>query len=158
MTDGSLVIPQFGAFYGLLSPYAEALLRAVIGLALIPHGLRNCFGFFPNTGGPVRGLPMLAGALDRWGYPPGWLWAPVIVITQLVGGPLLAVGLFTRPIALTVAIFLFMSTYERARVGGYFWNTQGLEFPLMWFVGALYFVMHGGGVYSLDRALLGWEF
>jgi hypothetical protein len=35
-------------------PFADALLRVAVGLALVPHGLRNTFGFFPNTG--VRAL------------------------------------------------------------------------------------------------------
>jgi hypothetical protein len=28
----------------------------------------------------------------------------------------------------------------------------------MWTIAVLYFLVHGGGAYSLDRLLLGWEF
>ena len=40
-----------------LGPISYALLRIAVGLALVPHGLRNTFGFFPNTG--VRALNLL---------------------------------------------------------------------------------------------------
>jgi putative oxidoreductase len=134
-----------------LSPWAEALLRATVGLALVPHGLRMAFGFFPNSGLPVRNLSMLAEQLDRTGYRPGRLWAPLIAATELVAGPLLALGLFTRIVALPIVIFLGVSCVERWRVGRYFWNTLGLEYTLMWGIGALYFLVHGGGEFSLDH-------
>ena len=68
-------------------------------LALVPHGLRNTFGMFPNTGVRAHNLTELAAQLDRDGYRPGKLWAPAISLTQLVCGPMLAIGLFTRPAA-----------------------------------------------------------
>jgi putative oxidoreductase len=110
---------------------------------------------FRNTGLPIHSLSMLADQLDRTGYRPGKLWAPLIAATQLVAGPMLAAGLLTRVAAVPIVIFLGVSCIERWRVGGYFWNTQGLEYTLMWTVAALYFLIHGGGVYSLDHLLLG---
>jgi putative oxidoreductase len=153
--DTSIQVAQLGHIEQTLSPWAEALLRLVVGLALVPHGLRMTFGFFPNTGLPVHNLAMLSAQLDRDGYRPGKLWAPLISATQLIGGPLLALGLFTRLAALPIVIFLAVSNYERWRVGGYFWNKTGLEYTLMWTVGAFYFLVHGGGVISLDHLLFG---
>lgn len=138
----------------VLSPWAEALLRAAIGLMLVPHGLRNTFGFFRNTGQPAHNLSMLAEQLDRTGWRPGRLWAPLISATLLVAGPMLALGLFTRIAAAPVVVFLFASCVERWRVGRYFWNTLGLEYTLLWAIAALYFLVHGGGEISLDRLLL----
>ena len=66
---------------------------------------------------------------------------------------MLALGLFTRLAAAAVVIFLFVANYERWRVGGYFWNKPGLEYTLMWTVGALYFLVHGGGPISLDHLI-----
>ena len=43
-------------------------------------------------------------------------------------------------------------------MGGFFWNKMGLEFTLMWPVAALYFLVHGGGVISVDHFLIGREF
>jgi putative oxidoreductase len=152
------LVPGLAGFYAALAPFAEALLRAVTGLALVPHGLRMTFGFFPDSGFKVRNLAMLARQLDETGYRPGRLWAPAIAFTELVCGPVLALGLFTRPTAAAVFTFLAVSNVERWRVGGYFWNRQGLEYTLLWVVAAFYFLVHGGGVYSLDRALVGREF
>jgi putative oxidoreductase len=153
-----LIIPELGPLYRALAPWAEALLRVAVGLALVPHGLRMTFGLFPNTGLKVRNVTMLAEQLDRDGYRPGKIWAPLISVTQLVCGPLLALGLFTRVAAVPIVIFLIVSNIERWRVGKYFWNQLGLEYTLMWTVAALYFLVHGGGVYSLDHLLIGHEF
>jgi putative oxidoreductase len=152
-----LIAPGLANAYWALAPVAEALLRVIVGFALVPHGLRMTFGLFSGTGLKVDSLKALAAQLDRTGYRPGWLWAPAISVTELVFGPLLALGLFTRPAAVPTFIFLAVSNVERWRVGGYFWNTLGLEYTLMWAVAAFYFVVHGGGLYSLDHFLIGWE-
>jgi putative oxidoreductase len=158
MSDAApLILPELGTLYRTLAPWTELLLRVVVGLALVPHALRNSFGFFPNTGQPLRSTQMLADYLDKQGYRPGWFFAPAISATQLICGPLLALGLFTRLAALPVVLFLLVSNVERWRVGKYFWNQLGLEYTLMWTVAALYFLVHGGGLYSVDH-LLGREF
>jgi len=143
--------------YQTLAPFAYALLRIAVGLALVPHGLRNTFGFFPNTGAVALNLKQLAAGLDRDGYRPGRFWAPAISVTQLVGGPLLALGLFTRPVAVAVVLFLLVANVERWRVGRYFWNRLGLEYTLMWTIATFYVLVHGGGLYSLDH-FFGWDF
>jgi putative oxidoreductase len=153
-----LVIPAMAGLYAGLAPAAEALLRLAVGLTLLAHGLRMAFGFFPDTGLPTRNVRMLAESLQRWGYRPAQLWAPIIAATLLGAGPLLAIGLLSRPAALPIVILLAMSVFERWRAGcGFFWNKQGLEYPLIWALAAFYFLVHGGGAYSVDR-LLGVEF
>jgi putative oxidoreductase len=156
--SASLFFSSLGSFCAGLAPISEALLRAAVGLALVPHGLRMTFGFFPDTGQPFRNPAMLAEYLDRSGYRPGYLWAPAISFTQLVCGPMLALGLCTRLVAAPIVIFLFVSCVERWRVGGYFWNMLGLEYTLMWALAALFFLAHGGGAYSLDQLWLGQQF
>jgi putative oxidoreductase len=138
------------SFWQMLAPFADALLRVAVGLALVPHGLRNTFGFFPNTGVRALSVGELAKQLDESGYRPGTFWAPAISITQLFGGPLLALGLFTRPVAALVLAFLLVANIERWRVGKYFWNQLGLEYTLMWTIAAFAVLVHGGGRYSLD--------
>ena len=159
MTDATpLLFPQLGQLYHALAPWAEALLRVVVGLALVPHGLRNTFGMFPNTGVRSHNMTELAQQLDRDGYRPGRFWAPAISVTQLIGGPMLALGLLTRPVAAAIVVFLVVSNYERWRVGGYFWNKTGLEYTLMWTLGALYFLINGAGPISLDHLMIAQEF
>jgi putative oxidoreductase len=156
--EAPLFFPALGSLYQSLAPWAEALLRAFVGLALVPHGLRNTFGMWPSTGVRSHNLTELAAQLDADGYRPGKFWASAISITQLVGGPLLALGLFTRLAAIPIVLFLVVSNFERWRVGGYFWNKTGLEYTLMWTLAALYFLVRGGGTISLDHLLLGREF
>ena len=55
-----LIFPQLGPVYQALFPWAEALLRAVVGLTLVPHGLRSTFGMFPSTGAQSHNLTEFA--------------------------------------------------------------------------------------------------
>ncbi len=153
-----LVYPQLGALYHVLAPVAETMLRVMVGLALVPHALRNTFNRFPSTGQPLRSVHALADYMDKQGYRPGIVWAPALSLTQFICGPLLALGLFTRIAAVPIVLFLLVSNVERWRVGRYFWNQLGLEYTLMWTLAAFYFLAHGGGVYSLDSLIIGREF
>ena len=153
MADPStpLILPALGPLYETLAPWAEAVLRAWVGLALVPHALRNTFGMFANTGVRSHNLTELAAQLDHDGWRPGKLWAPLISLTQFVAGPLLALGLLTRPAALAILIFLVVTNFERWRVGKYFWNQLGLEYTMMWTIATFYFLVHGGNAISLDH-------
>jgi putative oxidoreductase len=152
----TFVFPQFAGLYAAAAPWVEAVLRVIVGLCLIPHGLRVYFGMFRNTGSPINSLPMLIDVLDKQGYRPGRLWGPVIVLTELVGGPLLALGLFTRVVSVPIFILLAMSVVAHKR-DGWFWNTTGMEYPLVWAAASAYFLVNGGGTISLDH-FIGWEF
>jgi len=153
-----LIAPELAGLYQTLAPLTEALLRIAVGLAMVPHGLRMTFGLFPTTGQPLRNIGMLADYLNKQGYRPGKPLALAISATQLVCGPLVALGLFTRPAAVPLVLFLLVTNIERWRVGRYFWNQLGLEYTLMWTIAALTVLAHGGGAYSLDNLLFGREF
>ena len=77
-----------------------------------------------------------------------------MIATALIGGPVLALGLFTRPVCVPIFILLALSVVAHWR-DGWFWNTLGIEY--LWAACALYFLGRGGGAISLDR-LIGWEF
>lgn len=156
MADSILLIPALGGLYAVLGPWVDALLRMITGLILVPHGLRAGFGLFRNTGMPIDSLRKLGAALAAGGYRPGLFWAAVVVATEVIGGPMLALGLFTRPVCVPILVLLVLSVVAHWR-DGWFWNTLGIEYPLLWAAAALYFLVHGGGAISLDR-LIGWEF
>ena len=80
-----------------------------------------------------------------------------VVVVELIAGPMLALGLFTRLACVPLVLFLIVTNFERWRVGRYFWNKLGVEYTLMWLVATFYFLIHGGGLYSLDH-LIGREF
>lgn len=135
-----------------LAPYADAALRIAVGALLIPHGLRFAFGMWPDSGNPNGTMAKLATALDSWGYRPGWLWSKAIAFNHLVCGPLLVLGLFTRPAALVATGFLTVACFERWRVGKWFWNKLGVEYTLLWALAAFHVLVAGPGRFSLDHA------
>jgi putative oxidoreductase len=155
MHETHLVFPQLEAVYRALAPVSEAMLRVVVGLWMVPHGLRMAFGFFPGTGIRQGNVRMLAADLDTWGYRPGWLWAPLIAATELVAGPLLALGLFTRAAAIiasgemAIGYFLF-----HAPEGFYPYVNHG-ELAIMYCFVFLYLVFAGAGPWSLDALFWG---
>jgi putative oxidoreductase len=160
MGDGAtaLYFPALGALYAALIPWVEVALRAAVGLLLVPHGMRAYLGFFKGTGPPVGNFTQMADFLDSVPrYRPGWFWALVILLVEFIGGPLLALGLFTRPVAALIFVFLFFSCVFHYGIGKWFWNKEGIEYPVLWTIGVLYYAIAGGGRYSLDR-WLGWEF
>jgi putative oxidoreductase len=139
------------AFYDALSPFAWLVLRATAGGVLLPHALQKLFGFFPESKVPAN-LRELAASLENWGYRPGRFWALVVAATELIAGPLLALGLFTRPAALPTFVFLALSAAAHGKRDGYFWTIHGAEYPLVWAAIALFFLINGGGACSLDHA------
>jgi putative oxidoreductase len=140
-------IPALASFYEGLAPLAEALARVTAGLCLVPHGAQKLFGAF--GGGGLAGTAQFLG---QAGYEPGWLWAVLLALTEFAGGLLLAVGLLTRPAAAAIFLFLVTATVHHLP-RGFFWNEGGFEYPLLWAVVALLFVIRGGGCYSVDGAL-----
>jgi putative oxidoreductase len=158
MSDTPLLVPALSAVYAALAPWVEALLRFAVGAAMVPHGMRMCLGFFPGTGGPINTVSGVAALYDKKGYRPGWLWAYGTVLTQFVAAPCVALGLFTRPMALPLFVLLVLSAYDHAKYDGWFWNRTGIEYPGMWALGVLYFLVNGGGLISLDHLLLGFAF
>jgi putative oxidoreductase len=96
-----LVIPFLGNFYERVAqPMAWSLLRLAIGGMLTIEGWPKIMAPFAQTGF-VEGI----------GFYPGWLWSPVLAALQFFGGMLIAVGLFTRPIALANGLMLAITLW-----------------------------------------------
>jgi putative oxidoreductase len=146
--EGSrLYIPALGRLYVGLADVAWLLLRLVVGLNLVPHGMQKAFGAF---GGP--GIDGMAAMLGKMGYPAPTLFAWLLMLTEFVGGVLIAIGFLTRPAAAAVLIFMATAVMQHMP-RGFFWSSGGFEYPLMWGVAALFFLIRGGGPYSVDRAI-----
>jgi putative oxidoreductase len=134
-----------------LTPYAEALLRVWCGLALLPHGMRCFFGWFPNSGSRILSPAALATGIERSGFRPGRYWVVYVALVEFVAGPALALGLFTQLAGGLIFLFFLGAAYDHLRFDGYFWNKLGMEYPALWGLVALYFACAGGGALSLDR-------
>lgn len=142
-----LIFPGLAAFYRRLAPYAYTLVRFAAGAIMIPHGVPKLFGAF---------APVLAkNVLTPLGFPAPLAWAYWLGTLEVFGGAMLALGLFTRPIALmfatetaTIAIFVALPK-------GYFYSAPGggFEYPLILFILYVAIVLCGGGRWAIDNII-----
>jgi putative oxidoreductase len=140
-----LYIPGLAGLYEAVTPYGYDLMRVVFGLMLMPHGYEKLF----------QGKPPVQRMVDLH-LPNPALWAYWIGTLEFFGGALLAVGLFTRIIAVMFAVEMAVICF------GVLWPTyafaaRGFEYPLMMGIFAIGFACGGGGRHSIDR-LIGREF
>lgn len=143
-----LIIPALGGLYDGLSDFAHAVLRIGLGAILVPHGMQKLFGSFGGMG-----LEKNAALFDKIGYSPGMFWGTLVGATELVAGTLLVIGLFTRPAAFAVVIFMINGVWFLSKTGGFFWTARGSEFALLILLVALFLLVRGGGPWSVDRKL-----
>jgi putative oxidoreductase len=148
MTDTTLVLPALKPVYVSLSNLSEALLRVAAGAFLIPHGAQKLFGAFGGYGLEATGEFFQT----QLGFANGYLAALGAGSIEVFGGLLLALGLFTRPAAGAIAVMLLVASTIHAGAG-FFWTEGGWEYPVLWAIIALMFVVRGGGRYSLDRMI-----
>jgi len=125
-----------------LAPFTEPLIRIYAGLALVSHGYPKLFG---ATAANVA-------FFETAGFRPSLLWTILVGLTEVGGGLCLALGLFTRAVAVPILIFLLTAVVYHSRFG-FYWNARGFEYPLFWAIVVLHFFMRGGGRWSLDAHL-----
>jgi putative oxidoreductase len=122
------------------TPVAHAAFRVVTGFFFACHGAASLFGVLGGAhgGGTVPTL--------EW---PGW-WAAVI---QLVGGTLVALGLFTRTAALISSGSMAYAYFSVHQSNGLFPIVNGGEASAMFCWAFLLIVFIGPGAFALDSAL-----
>jgi putative oxidoreductase len=121
---------------GATVPYALCLARVVAGLLFWQHGLEKMFGF--------------AGAT-----PEATLWSVRGVggLLEVTGGLLLALGLFTRPVAFVLSGEMAVAYFRSWAPRGFFPIANGGEeatlnaFIFLWLAAA------GAGAFSLDALI-----
>lgn len=137
-------IPACAGLYAGLQSLALPILRAGLGLILMAHGSQKMLGMFGGMG--INGN---AALFDRLGYHPGMFWGTLVGCTELFGGALLVIGLFTRPAALAVMIFMIFSI-QFTSAKGFYWTQGGMEYSILILLAAIVFAIRGGGEYSVD--------
>lgn len=145
------LVPALAGLTNALSPFAEPLVRVTAGLLLVPHGAQKLFGWFGGYGLEATGQFFAT----KLGLPASF--ALLAGLIEFVGGFLLAAGLLTRPVAALVFGVMAYAVVGVHLGAGFFWTNGGYEYPLLWGMVALAFVLRGGGRYSLD-ARIGREF
>ena len=149
MTHTTLVIPALKPAYTSLSGLSEALVRVAAGAFLIPHGAQKLFGAFGGYGLEATGEFFQT----QLGFANGYLAALGVGSVEVFGGLALALGLFTRLAAGSIAVMLAVAAITVHLGNGFFWTGGGWEYPVLWTIIALMFVVRGGGQYSLDRLI-----
>ena len=125
------------------------IVRIVFGLLMAAHGAQKLFGWFGGYG-----LEAVSGYFETLGFRPGRLFAFAAAASELLGGLLVALGLF-GPIgpALMLAVMI-VAAFSVHWPNGLFAMSNGIELPLLYATGAATLTFTGFGLYSLD-ALLG---
>lgn len=116
---------------------ALAIFRIVAGIIFFTTGTMK-FGFPPSEGMPEIALFSQTG---------------IGGLMEVIGGILITVGLFTRPVAFILSGEMAVA-YFQFHAPGSFWPTinQGIPAILYCFF-FLYLVFAGSGAWSLDRVL-----
>jgi putative oxidoreductase len=117
------------------SPAVLSILRIVVALLFFEHGLSKLFGF-PATHMPVAfTLSWYAG------------------VFEFVGGALLALGLFTRPVAFILSGEMAFAYFLSHAPHSFFPIVNRGEGAILYCFVFFYFVFAGGGPWSLDAIL-----
>lgn len=117
---------------GRLSPYFYVLLRVVAGLAFAQHGAQKLFGVLGGTAVELMSQRGVAGVIE------------------FVGGILIAIGLFTSPIAFLASGEMAVAYFQAHAPRG-FWPIQnGGELTVLYCFIFLYFAAIGSGKLSID--------
>jgi putative oxidoreductase len=121
------------------SPRMLSVLRFITGLLFLEHGTQKLLGFPP----PANPGPALLSLLGVQG------------ILELVGGFLILVGFFTRPVAFILAGDMAVAYFMRHAPRGFFPLINGGQLAILFCFVFLYLFVAGGGIWSVDgqRAL-----
>ena len=117
------------------SPRVLSILRIIVGLLFLEHGTSKYLSFpvSPSTGVAPMTLPGING------------------IIELIGGVLIVLGLFTRPVAFILAGDMAVAYFIAHSPRGFFPLLNGGELAIVYCFVFLYLAVAGGGVWSLDH-------
>lgn len=135
-----------------VSDVALLLLRLVVGVTMIAHGLNHWRGGgrIDGTARWFSGLGLRNGILQAW----------FSVITEIGAGVLLVLGLFTPLACAAIISVMLVAGLLAHRKNGFFVFKEGYEYVLVLAVAALATAMLGPGWLSIDHAadieVVGW--
>jgi len=115
-------------------------LRVWIGFGMAYHGTGKIFS---------GRMDQFAGGVGDMGFPLPGFFAWAAVLSEFLGGILIALGLATRPAAGFVAVTMFVAAFIRHGQDPF----QKKELALAYLVTAIAILFLGAGKYSLDRLL-----
>jgi putative oxidoreductase len=118
-------------------PRMLSILRIMTGLLYLQHGLAKIFGFpaLPNHA-PYHLFSLVPGLAG---------------ILEMVGGALIALGLFTRPVAFILAGEMAFAYFMVNARRNFFPLVSGGDLVILYCFIFLYFFVAGAGIWSLDQ-------
>ena len=119
------------------SPVMLSVLRIVVGLTFMEHGT-----------GKILNFPVLPGIADM--MPHGMLLFTGLM--ELVGGALIVLGLFTRPVAFVLSGFMAAAYFLAHFPAGFFPVLNHGEAAILYCFAFLYIATAGPGRFALDRS------
>src|ERR1700754_3436008 len=139
MTTMSNVLPRSSTSMldtAWLAPYARSVRQIPAGLSFLEHGTGNLLGF-------PAGLPFIdkmpTGLMEFTGT------------MALIGGVLIVIGLFTRPVAFTLSGFMAAAYFMAHYPMSFFPAINMGEAALLYCFIFLYIAAAGPGPWSIDR-------
>jgi putative oxidoreductase len=121
------------------APRVLTLVRIVAALIFLEHGTQKLLGFPPSPNpGPAL--------FSLYGYQG---------MIELVGGVLLALGLFTRPVAFILAGDMAVAYFMSHAPANFFPILNRGDAAILYCFIFLYLPFAGGGAWSLDRMFFG---
>ena len=119
-----------------LRPHFLSALRAMTGLLLLQHGTTKFLSFPPTQ---------MSGASDPISLASGSL--------ELVGGALIVVGLFTRPVAFILSGFTAVAYFMAHAPSSFYPIVNQGELAILYCFAFLYLSAAGAGPWSLDAII-----
>lgn len=131
-------------------PWGYALLRIGYGLTLATHGWPKLLGVSHGSmADPLAGTTrLIEGVL---GLPFAPQLAIVVGLLEGIGGPMLAIGLLTRPLAAAFAVQMVVICIATGPT--YPWIDRGIEYPIVLGLVAVAIAMRGSGLVALGSSV-----
>lgn len=121
-----------------------AIFRVAVGLLMVHNGLSKL--------ADVQGFA--TGVVSFIGFPYPVFFTYCAAYAEIVGSILLALGLFTRLNALTLLFTMLIAIVFHLKKDGL--QIAPLEMASLYAMWFGFFLVNGGGVFSLDTAIASW--
>jgi len=119
-------------------------LRLALGIAFIGHGAQKVLGSFNGPGwAKFTSFPAPFPFMR-----PAWLWMGAAAVSELIGGILVLLGLFTRLGAFLITCVMLVAIF--GVLWPRFFAPEGMELAVAFLGMALALLITGGGQVSVD--------